>query len=217
MTFAPWLLVTTTLLAPGPRPDVAPSSSALTPSSSSSFAAATTAAVEEQARPVPPPAQQTSAAPHTFGVGGSIVAGSNGATGSVNYWFTPQVGAQMSVGYYALPNYYSAGSSGHTFQAAPSVMVLLTKPNQSRDVNLRPYLGAGINYVSSSQPATVHTGSSTSGTGGQAFGGVEMSFKDTPQFAITMEAAYFHLPSGFVGTGYIGGMNYLLGVHFYMK
>lgn len=202
MTFAPWLLVTTTLF---------------TPSSSSSLAASMSAAVEEQARPVPPPSQQTSAAPHTFGLGGSIVAGSNGATGSFNYWFTPQVGAQMSVGYYVLPNYYSAGSSGHTFQAAPSVMMLLTKPNQSRDVNLRPYVGAGINYVSSSQASHAQPGATTSGTGGQAFGGVEMSFKDTPQMAITMEAAYFHLPSGFVGTGYIGGMNYLLGVHFYMK
>ena len=51
----------------------------------------------------------------------------------------------------------------------------------------------------------------------QAFGGVEMSFKDTPQLALTIEGAYFHRPEGFAGTGYIGGMNYLIGLRFYMK
>src|SRR5262249_731216 len=106
-------------------------------------------------------------------------------------------------------------------QAAPSLMWLLTKPNQTRDVNLRPYLGGGINYVSSSAPVVASTRTTvtptTSGTGMQAFGGVEMSFKATPQFAITLEAAYFHLPEGFAGTGYIGGMNYLLGFRYYVK
>jgi len=168
-------------------------------------------------RPVPPP-PPSSNAPHTLSFGGSIVAGSNGAAGSVNYWFGEQVGVQMTVAYYTLPNYYSTGSNGSTFQAAPSVMVMLTKPNQTRDVNFRPYLGGGINYVSSSHPNNVNVvGVTTSGTGGQAFGGVEMSFRETPGLAVTFEAAYFHLPSGFVGTGYIGGMNYLLGVHFYVK
>jgi outer membrane protein W len=191
MTLAPLLFATTLMMAPGAAPD-------------------------EQTRPIPPP---PSTAPHTLSVGGSIVAGSNGATGSFAYWFGDHVGVQMSVGYFVLPNYYSTGSNGSTFQAAPSMMVLLTKPNQTRDVNFRPYVGGGINYVSSSS-AVVNTRStavSTSGTGGQVFGGVEMSFKDTPQFGVTMEAAYFHLPSGFVGTGYIGGMNYLLGFHFYLK
>jgi len=194
MFLAPWLLVTTALIAPAPAPD--------------------------QARPVPPP--QSTSAPHTLSVGGSIVAGSNGATGGFSYWFNQQVGVDMSVGYYRLPNYYSStGSSGYTFQAAPSVMWLLTKPNQTRDVNLRPYVGGGINYVSSSQPVTLSTRSTTaptsSGMGMQAFGGVEMSFKDTPQLALTIEGAYFHLPDGFAGTGYIGGMNYLIGVRFYLK
>ena len=192
MALAPLLFVTTLMLAPAAAPD--------------------------EQRPVPPPPPPSSSALHTLSFGGSIVAGSNGAAGSVNYWFTQQVGVQMSVAYYTLPNYYSTGSNGSTFQVAPSVMVLLTKPNQTRDVNFRPYVGGGINYVSSSQPNNIHAvGATTSGTGGQAFGGVEMSFKDTPNLAVTFEAAYFHLPSGFVGTGYIGGMNYLLGVHFYVK
>jgi len=96
---------------------------------------------------------------------------------------------------------------------------MLTKPDQSREVNLRPYLGAGINYVSSSQPYgnVTPTATVTSGTGMQAFGGVEMSFQDTPRVGLSFEAAYYHLPTGFVGTGYIGGMNYLIGVHFYLK
>ena len=190
MTFAPLLLVTTLMAAPA-------------------------APADAQVRPVPPPPQST--AQHTLSFGGSIVAGSNGATGGFNYWFNDHVGVQMSVGYYVLPHYYSTNSSGSTFQAAPSVLVMLTPPNQTRDVNFRPYLGGGINYVSSSTPVSPSAGVTTSGTGGQAFGGVEMSFKDTPGLAITMEAAYFHLPEGFAGTGYIGGMNYLLGVRFYVK
>jgi len=192
MFFAPWLLVTTALVAPA----------------------------LDQARPVPPPT--SSSAPHTLSFGGSIVAGSNGATGGFSYWFNEHVGVDMSVGYYRLPNYYSSnGSSGYTFQTAPSVRWLITKPNQTRDVNLRPYVGAGINYVSSSNPvpaaARTATSYTTSGMGMQAFGGVEMTFKDTPQFAVTMEGSYYHLPEGFAGTGYIGGMNYLIGIRYYVK
>jgi outer membrane protein W len=197
MPLATWLLVTTTLVAPAPP-------------------------AAEQARPVPPPTSATTAI-HTFAVGGSIVAGSNGATGGFQYWFGDRVGVDMSVGYYRLPNYYAAnGSSGYTFQTAPSVMVMLTKPDSTRQVNIRPYVGGGINYVSSSQPV-VQTGAratttpSTSGTGMQAFGGVEMTFQDTPRLGLTFEAAYFHLPENFSGTGYIGGLNYLLGVHFYLR
>ena len=196
MFFASWLLVTTALAAPAPAP--------------------------EQARPVPPPTSTSSAAPHTLSFGGSIVAGSNGATGGFSYWFNEHVGVDLSVGYYRLPNYYSSnGSSGYTFQTAPSVRWLITKPNQTRDVNLRPYLGGGINYVSASNPyvATTRTTPSvtTNGVGMQAFGGVEMTFKDTPGFAVTMEGAYYHLPEGFAGTGYIGGMNYLIGIRYYVK
>ena len=210
MSITPWVLVTTSLVATPVQP---PALGLSAPA----FAAVTfTETSDEQARPVPPP--QTASVPRTFSVGGSIVAGSNGAAGSVRYWFTPTVGVDMTVGYYRLPNYYGPNSSGSTFQVAPSVVVMLTKFDASRDVNLQPYLGGGINYVSSSQPVTTPgAATSTTGTGGQAFGGVEMTFKDTPQFGLTFEAAYFHLPAGFVGTGYIGGMNYLLGVHFYVK
>jgi hypothetical protein len=208
MTIAPLLLVTATLANPIPNANPTPTPTIVTP------------AVEEQARPVPPPTQAQTAAPHTFAVGGSIVAGSNGATGGFSYWFNQQVGVDMSVGYYRLPGYATVnGSSGYTFQTAPSVVVMLTKPDQSREVNLRPYLGGGINYVSSSQPygSVTPTATVTSGTGMQAFGGVEMSFQDTPRVGLTFEAAYYHLPTGFVGNGYIGGMNYLIGVHFYVK
>jgi outer membrane protein W len=215
MTLAPLLLVTT--LVAVPHPDA--SASLATPSSPAPTSASAT--LEPQARPVPPPA--TTPAMHTLAIGGSIVAGSNGATGAFQYWFNQYVGMEMSVGYYRLPNYASSGGSGgYTFQTAPSVVVLLTKPDQTRDVNLRPYLGGGVNYVSSSSDvvatrARTTNGVVSSGTGMQAFGGVEMSFKDTPRVGLSFEAAYYHLPSGFVGTGYIGGMNYLLGVHFYLK
>lgn len=202
MTLAPLLLVTAALANP------IPTSTTATP------------AVAEQARPVPPPPQAQTAAPHTFALGGSIVAGSNGATGGFQYWINQYVGVDMSVGYYRLPGYATVnGSSGYTFQTAPSVVVMLTKPNQTREVNLRPYVGAGINYVSASQPYATVSGTTpvTSGTGMQTFGGVEMSFQDTPSIGVTFEAAYYHLPSGFVGNGYVGGMNYLIGLHFYLK
>lgn len=194
MVLAPLLLVTTMMAAPGAPP--------------------------EQVRAVPPPPPSTTTQ-SGFAIGGGIVAGSNGVTGGVQYWFGPRVAMDLSVGYYRLPNYYTTGSSASTFQVAPSVVVMLTPPNQSRDVDFRPYVGGGISYVTSSAgtspttaPGTVPV---TSGMGSQAFGGVEMSFKDTPQLGVTFEISYYHLPAGFVGNGYIGGVNYLLGVHFYLK
>ncbi len=196
MTLAPLLLVTT-LVSTAPHLGVSAVSVATSPSPALDSAAAPAAeaapaAAELQARPVPPPA--TTPAMHTVAIGGSIVAGSNGATGAFQYWFNQYVGMEMSVGYYRLPDYYSTtGSGGYTFQSAPSVVVLLTKPDQTRDVNLRPYVGGGVNYVSSSGDvvaARARTAStpSSSGTGMQAFGGVEMSFKDTPRVGLLVRS-----------------------------
>jgi hypothetical protein len=224
MTVASWLFVTTTLVNPGVAPGSAPAITAPSTAPSSavsiapvSFAAPAETSGEPQVRPVQ--AAPVSSAPHTLSFGGSVVAGSNGVSGGVNYWFNEHIGVNMAVGYFIMPHYYSTSSSGSTFQAAPSVMVMLTKADQSRDVNIRPFVGAGINYVSSSQPsvATRTTNYTTSGTSEQAFGGIEMSFKDTPGLALTFQAAYYNLPNNFVGTGYVGGLNWLFGAHFYVK
>jgi len=221
MTLAPWLFVTTTLVTPGAMPGSAPAIASPSASSSIvgiapvSFAAP---AAEEQVRPVQS-TPVTSNAPHTLSFGGGVVAGSNGVSGGFNYWFTERVGMNMSVAYYVMPHYYSSSSSGSTFQVAPSVQVMLTKPDASRDFNLRPYVGGGVNYVSSSQPAAAvrAVNYSTSGTSEQVFGGVEMSFKDTPGLALTFQVAYYNMPENFVGTGYVGGVNWMFGAHFYVK
>ena len=45
---------------------------------------------------------------------------------------------------------------GSTFAVMPSVMYMVTKPNLLRDVDIRPYVGGGLNYVHASRRRADH-------------------------------------------------------------
>ena len=162
----------------------------------------------------------TGACPHTIGVGGTMTVSNRGAGGGLRYWFGEHVGVNLTANYYRGSQRQTGGSrSGSTFTVVPSIIVMLTRPNPAREVDIRPYVGGGVNYVRSS-PATA-TGTATlarrSGTGGQVFGGVEMTFRDADWMTISAEGIYYSLPVSYVDANTIGGFSYLLAFHFYLR
>ena len=160
---------------------------------------------------------------HTFGIGGQLGVSNRGAGAGTRFFFGDHLGVNLQASWYKNGNRYTvAGTNqGSTFAALPSFIYMLTKPDSTREVDLRPYVGGGINYVSTSRPATSLAGNSATqrynGVGGQAFGGVEMTFKDTDWMTISAEGIYYKLPINYVNAATVGGFNYLLGFHFYLK
>lgn len=155
--------------------------------------------------------------PHQVGIGSSISVSNRGAGGAVRYWFGERVGVSVSAIYYRSPSYARSYSSS-TFSAAPSVLVMLAPQNQTRDIDLRPYVGAGLSYVRATRSlAGSGLPARQSGTGGQAFAGAEITFREAPNFTISIEGVYYRLPVRFVNADVVDGFNMLMGVHIYLK
>jgi hypothetical protein len=198
MPFATLLLVTSTLAAPtAARPASAPSSVAQ--------------------RPAP---QASSTRPHQLGFGGSITASNGGAAGDVRYWFGDHVGLNMTAGWYRSGYETRSGDRASTVHASPSILYMIGKPNDTRAVDFRPYVGGGASYVRSSMPVVSPSGairmSEASGTAMHAFGGAEVTFKEVEQMAFSGEVVYYRLPVR-LSNNALDGFNYVIAVHFYVK
>ncbi len=111
--------------------------------------------------------------PHTVGLGSALTASNRGIGGATRVFFNDRIGVDFSANWYR-PN--SRYSTGYIFHATPSFLYMLTKPNDLRDVDIRPYVGGGLSYINSTYRSTVAPNplnQRTSGLGGQAFGGAE--------------------------------------------
>jgi len=186
--------------------------------------------VEPQRTRTEPQTQPVSNAPsqraHTVGFGGTFGVSNYGGGGSMRYWFGDRVGLNANVSWTRPYGDVRTAqgrtvSSGSVFQALPSVIVNLKKPNQNADIELMPYAGAGLHYITASQPIGYTSSTSsfdqrTNGIGGQAFGGLEMSFKEAP-VTLSFEGIYYRIPVRIANAQMIEGFNYLVAVHFYLK
>jgi outer membrane protein W len=160
--------------------------------------------------------------PHTIGLGASIGVSNRGAGGAFRYWFGDTVGLDFQAAFYrGYSRATSQGnvSSGNTFQMLPSFLLNLKKPDPNADIDVRPYVGGGVNYLQTSRPTAplASLDQRTSGVGGQVFGGVEMTFKDAPNMTISAEGIYYKLPMRTVNAQLIDGFNYLVAFHYYLK
>ncbi len=196
------LLVLSTLA--GPAPAVAPAPHA-------TFALTETAAASPQRSR---PQGLTGSRPHRFGLGGTVGVSNRGAAGAVRYWFGQRVGIDFTAGYYRrrLTPTLTASST----QVMPSVLVMFTEPDPSRDVDLRPYAGGGVNYARLLS-GTPTPGARTSATGGQIFGGVEMTFAEAENLAISAETGYYRQPVRLTSAPYADGLDFRLFVHMYLN
>ena len=160
--------------------------------------------------------------PHTIGLGGTIGVSNRGAGGGFRYWFGDRVGVDFQAAWYR--GYQRATSqgtvnSGNSFQVLPSFLVNFKKPDPNADIDVRPYVGGGVNYLQTSSPTAplASVDQRTSGVGGQAFGGVELTFKDAPNMTVSAEGVYYQLPIRTASAQLIGGFNYLIAFHYYLK
>ncbi len=195
------LLVLSTLA--GPAPAVAPAPHA-------PFALTDTAAFSPQ-RSGP---QGIDPRPHRFGLGGTVGISNRGAAGAIRYWFGQRVGVDFTAGYYRRRLTSTLTSS--STQLMPSVLVMLTAPDPSRDVDIRPYVGGGVNYARLLSGTPI-TGGRTSATGGQVFGGVEMTFAEAENLAISAETGYYRQPVRLTSGPHADGVDFRLFVHMYLN
>ena len=147
-----------------------------------------------------------------------------GGGGAFRMFMTQQLGVNFSANYYPGARYNTVNGpvQGSTFAMMPSVMYMVTKPNLLRDIDLRPYVGGGINYVHASRPMPttvpgVLTLESESGMGGQVLGGVEMTFRSADYITISFEGTYYRLPVNYQNAVLRDGFTYAMAFHFYLK
>ena len=168
--------------------------------------------------------RETGERPHTLGFGGQLAVSNRGAGAGVRYFFFDRLGLNMDVLWVRHGSQYTSSTTprGSTFAALPSVLFLLKKPNPSAGVDVVPYVGGGLSYVSASRSTPTTAGASStvvrrSGQGGQVFGGIEMTFSDADWMTISAEGIYYKLPVSYVNANIVGGFNYLLAFHFYLR
>jgi hypothetical protein len=113
-----------------------------------------------------------------------------------------------------------AGTTYTSFQAAPSAVWMFTRSNQLANVDVRPYVGGGLNYSSGSGAIRTSTGTQArvnGGLGEQVFGGVELTFSEANWVAISAQVAYYRLSVPTYNANLGSGTNFYLLFHFYLK
>lgn len=204
------LLLTTSLLAQGVPP--------ATPASGTPI---TIQQPQPQGQDDPTTTPQTPTdRPHRVGIGGF---GGSGGGASFRYFMNDRIGVDMNVGWSLGGATQSRGSNstsgGSTFRAAPSAVFMLTKSHQLADLDIRPYVGGGLNYART--PTSIQSSSTSqlrsSGLGMQVFGGAELSFLSAPSIAISAEVAYYKLAVQPVNLVTTSGTNFYLLFHYYMR
>ncbi len=190
------------------------------PTSQATFMTARFDADSPQRRAVEERDRSSGERPHTVGLGSQVSVSNRGAGGGGRFWFGERLGFNINASWYR-PRYTVSGAQpGSTFGVFPSFILMLTKPDPTRDIDVRPYVGGGISYISGSQRVTSSGATAfarTSGTGGQAFGGVELTFKEADWMTVSAEGIYYRLPVRIVNSSVVDGFNYLLAFHFYLK
>jgi hypothetical protein len=208
MLNAPWLLVTTMLLggAQSAPPSMLVVDHGLTMGN-------VTFASEDQGS-----GSSNGTAPHTFGFGAIVGAGALGTGLGLRGWFGNYVGIDMRLllSRAELVGQTGFGGGGFSIEAAPSLIVMLTKPDDSREVDIRPYIGGGVNDTRAGTNAT-NTGSPVSGSGTQVFGGVEAAIRAAGGFAISVEVLYNKRSQTLVAAGVKSGVTGQFGFLFYVK
>jgi hypothetical protein len=207
MQIVPWLLATSTLIAPAPRPVTG--TLAINPADA-------TPAVSFQRTTRTPAGASTQTRMHRLGLGGTVTVTNRGAGASFRYWANSHLGLSMSANWTQSPFRTTTGGRNSALQASPSVMYLFLRPDPDREVDIRPYVGAGMTFSRASLPVTASRTSSYRGTVAQAYTGVELSFKEYRDMTISAEWMYQGLPDNYV-SAYNGRSTFLVAVHFYLR
>jgi hypothetical protein len=153
--------------------------------------------------------------PHLVAFGATVGAGDLGTGFVLRYWFARYVGLDTRLNFSRAeaPNQIT-GYGGFSFEAAPSVIVMVTQPDASRAFDVRPYFGAGVNHT---RAGSNIASSTVSGNGSQIFGGVETQIRAAGALAISGEVVYNRRPSALVAAGVKSGFTGDVSFIFYVK
>jgi Outer membrane protein beta-barrel domain len=166
----------------------------------------------------PPSVSAQTATRRRVGFGGTIVGSNNGVGGSVRYWFNNRFGMDAGGLWYRGRHYETASGTFERTSAAlfsTTGLALLSAHDPKNEIDLRPIVGAGANYIRSSQFRVNGelTTANPQGWGWHALGGVEAAF--VQGFALTGALAYHRLPGDFQDAGLFNGFNLVVSIHAY--
>ena len=136
---------------------------------------------------------------HIFGVGASL-APMSGVGATARAWHKNHLGIQVAVVHDAMTSDVAAGRVT-SMQFEPGVEYA-PFDRVSDYVWLRPYLGSAVSFVHQTLTIASPLGippMSDSGLGVRFYGGGELTFAGMPQFGVSADLGYRHLPSPFAG------------------
>jgi hypothetical protein len=176
---------------------------------------ASAAQIPTVAPSAPSPARTLYVAPtHVFGVG--AVAGSTGFGGSARRWSQGRLGLQLEVSRYTYDSVDLLSRATST-NIAPSILFAMND-RVTDQLWLRPYFGIGAQLAHASRTDLIFPDATESANtiGGRVFAGGEMAFASVPQFSVSLDVGYYHMPEPFVGFE-PSGVGFGLSGHWYLK
>ena len=135
---------------------------------------------------------------------------------SARAWKKDRLGFQLEVSRYSFDSVDLLSRATST-DIAPSFLFAMND-RVTDYLWLRPYLGVAGHLVHSSRTDLIFTDATESANtfGVRGFVGAEMSVSSLPQFALSADVGYYHLPEPFVGFE-PGGMGFSISGHWYVK
>ena len=146
----------------------------------------------------PSPAKVITPPTHTLGFGARMGGSTFGLGASLRGWSRGHLGMQLDVSHYSMTSPIEIGTVSAT-QFGPSVLYSM-HDRITDHVWMRPYLGAGADWAHATlSEVTPGFSTSTNTLGGKVFVGSEFMFSNVPQFGLSLDAGYYHMPAPFVG------------------
>jgi hypothetical protein len=91
---------------------------------------------------------------------------------------------------------------------------MLTKPNTTSGVDIRPFIGGGVSFTHTWADEQLGL-AAASGIGQQVFGGVELQFRSADSFALSFEVIHYFQAESLAGSMAPRGTSFVVAVSLY--
>jgi Bacterial SH3 domain len=163
----------------------------------------------------PSPAKVITPPMHTLGFGARMGGSTFGLGASVRGWSRGRLGMQLDLSHYSMTSPIEIGTMSAT-QMGPSVLYSM-HDRISDHLWMRPYIGAGADWAHATLSGVTPDFSTSANTlGGKVFVGSEFMFANVPQFGLSLDVGYYHMPAPFVGFE-PKGLGAAASAHWYIK
>jgi hypothetical protein len=163
----------------------------------------------------PSPAKVITPPTHTLGFGARMGGSTFGLGASVRGWSRGRLGMQLDVSHFSMTSPIEIGTMSAA-QFSPSVLYSM-HDRISDHLWMRPYIGAGADWAHSTLSGVTPDFSTSANTlGGKVFVGSEFMFANVPQFGLSLDVGYYHMPAPFIGFE-PKGLGAAASAHWYIK